>query len=86
MFDETFAKRIAEADEFYDRRAPEGVPPGPLLDDLKNVQRQAFAGLLWTKQFYYYYVRDWLRGDPHQLDGVPIGVSSNVCPLDSLYR
>lgn len=65
-FDQAFAKRLAEADEFYERRAPEGVPPGPLLDDLKNVQRQAFAGLLWTKQFYYYHVRDWLRGDPGQ--------------------
>ncbi len=67
LFDELFATRIAEADEFYERRAPEGVPPGPLLDDLKNVQRQAFAGLLWSKQFYYYHVRDWLRGDANQL-------------------
>ncbi len=66
LFDETFAKRIEEADEFYELRAPEGVPPGPLFDDLKNVQRQAFAGLLWSKQFYYYHVRDWLRGDANQ--------------------
>ncbi len=65
-FDQIFAKRIAEADEFYELRAPEGVPPGPLLNDLKNVQRQAFAGLLWSKQFYYYHVRDWLRGDANQ--------------------
>ncbi len=58
-FDETFAARIAEADEFYARLAPEGVG-----EDTRRVQRQAFAGLLWSKQFYNYEVRRWLRGDP----------------------
>ena len=58
-FDAVFAMRIAEADEFYDALAP-----ADLSDDAKNVQRQAFAGMLWSKQFYHYVVRDWLEGDP----------------------
>ena len=35
-------------------------------DDEKLVQRQAFAGMLWSKQFYYYDVEQWLNGDPAQ--------------------
>jgi hypothetical protein len=60
-FDRCFAKRIEEADEFYAKRVPEDVS-----DDIKHVQRQAFAGLLWSKQFYYYHVKPWLKGDPGQ--------------------
>ncbi|MEO8449855.1 MAG: glucosidase, partial [Gemmatimonadota bacterium] len=58
-FDETVAVRHAEADEFYATVTPEG-----LSDDAKNVMRQGFAGMLWSKQFYHYVVRDWLDGDP----------------------
>ena len=58
-FDPTFKQRIAEADEFYN-----AISDGNLSDDAKNVQRQAFAGLLWSKQFYHYVIRDWLDGDP----------------------
>jgi hypothetical protein len=58
-FDYTFAIRRAEADEFYAKRAP-----AHLSEDAKNVQRQAFAGLLWSKQFYHLDVRAWLDGDP----------------------
>ncbi len=58
-FEATFAQRIAEADEFYGKVAPAG-----LSDDAKNVMRQSFAGLLWSKQFYHYIVKDWLDGDP----------------------
>ena len=58
-FDEVFAARMREADEFYDRVAAPGIG-----DDARNIQRQAFAGLLWNKQFYNYDVRRWLRGDP----------------------
>ncbi len=57
-FEEILQARRAEADEFYNRVAPEG-----LSDDAKNVQRQAFGGLLWSKQFYNYDIEDWLRGD-----------------------
>jgi hypothetical protein len=58
-FDKVFADRQREADEFYATVIPEHVS-----DDTKNVMRQALAGLLWSKQFYYYDVRHWLEGDP----------------------
>ena len=58
-FDSVLALRRKEADEFYAKRAPKG-----LSEDAKNVQRQAFAGLLWSKQFYHFDVRTWLDGDP----------------------
>ncbi|MEP6787683.1 MAG: glucosidase [Acidobacteriota bacterium] len=58
-FDSVFTTRIAEADEFY---AP--LIAAGLSDDARNVQRQAFAGMLWSKQYYRYIVRDWLAGDP----------------------
>ncbi|MBC7804590.1 MAG: glucosidase [Akkermansiaceae bacterium] len=62
-FSQTFTDRIAEADAFYERftHPTEG---GVLSDDARNVQRQAFAGLIWSKQFYHYDVAKWLRGDP----------------------
>jgi hypothetical protein len=60
-FEDTFSSRLAEADEFYRDQAPPDVS-----DDARSVQRQAFAGLLWSKQFYYYDVARWLRGDPGQ--------------------
>ena len=40
--------------------------PEDLSPDGRNVMRQAFAGLMWSKQFYHYIVRDWLNGDPGQ--------------------
>ena len=58
-FDSIFKQRIAEADEFYD-----AIADGNLSDDARSVQRQAFAGLLWSKQFYHYVVKDWVDGDP----------------------
>ncbi|MFN0087924.1 MAG: MGH1-like glycoside hydrolase domain-containing protein [Blastocatellia bacterium] len=62
-FDEILATRLREADEFYDHLQPAGAD-----EDARNVQRQAFAGLLWTKQYYFYDVRRWLRGDLAQPD------------------
>ncbi len=59
-FDETFALRIEECDAFYDSLAP-GLDP-----DVRSVQRQAFAGMLWSKQFYHYDVGTWMKGDPGQ--------------------
>src|SRR5271165_1390775 len=56
-YEAVFATRIAEADEFYSF-APH------LGEDGRNVQRQAFAGLLWSKQFYHFVIEDWLEGDP----------------------
>jgi len=58
-FDSVFQDRINEADEFYDR-----ICPFPLTDDMRNVYRQALAGMLWSKQFYNYVVEQWLNGDP----------------------
>ncbi len=74
-FDALFERRIAEADEFYaaiQRPDPSAWRPGgrtsgrALSDDERRVQRQALAGLLWTKQFYHYSVELWLDGDPGQ--------------------
>ncbi|WP_373528572.1 glucosidase [Nostoc sp.] len=57
-FEVTFSQRQQEADEFYQR-----ITPYVLNEDMRNVQRQAFAGMLWSKQFYNYIVEDWLKGD-----------------------
>ena len=57
-FEATLAARHREADEFYAT-----VIPSTLSDDARHVMRQAFAGLLWSKQFYHYDVRTWLAGD-----------------------
>ena len=56
---ELFAARRAEADAFYQAFGPKDMPA-----DGRGVQRQAFAGLLWSKQFYRYSVATWLDGDP----------------------
>jgi hypothetical protein len=57
-FNTLFQTRIQEADEFYQR-----VTPFPLSEDMRKVQRQAFAGMLWNKQFYSYSIETWLNGD-----------------------
>ncbi len=58
-FDNLFALRQREADEFYASRVT-----SELSEDAKNVTRQAFGGMLWSKQFYHYDVRTWVDGDP----------------------
>ncbi len=60
-FDEVVATRKTEADQFY-----ASVLPEHLTDDAAVVARQAFAGLLWAKQFFHYDVKRWLSGDPGQ--------------------
>ena len=50
-----------EADEFY-----ADIQTEITNEDAKNVQRQAFAGMLWNKQFYYYDVEEWINGDKGQ--------------------
>jgi hypothetical protein len=71
IFDQVLKDRKTEAAIFYSNVIPSSVSPG-----LKNVARQAYAGLLWNKQFYYYDVLEWLRGDkgepmpsPKRLEG-----------------
>ena len=54
-----FQQGTREADEFYAARLP-----SDLSADARNIARQAYAGLLWTKQFYHYIASDWLAGDP----------------------
>lgn len=76
-FDNTIEERRAEADEFYG-----GLLPSALSDDLKQIARQALAGMLWSKQFYRcdvasfgptadaviirFIQTQWLNGDPAQ--------------------
>jgi hypothetical protein len=59
-FEEVFTKRIQEADEFYSQLIRSSG------EDLKNIQRQAFSGMLWNKQFYYFDIPAWLNGDKGQ--------------------
>jgi hypothetical protein len=58
-FDGLFTVRKHEADDFYATIIPRDLSP-----DAQSVMRQGFAGLLWSKQFYHYVVKDWLQGDP----------------------
>ncbi len=60
-FERTFNQRMHEADQFYRDKSPSG-----LTDDARHIRRQAYAGLLWRKQFYHYDVLTWLKGDPTQ--------------------
>jgi hypothetical protein len=60
-FDRTLADRAREADEYYATLRPQGA-----TDDEAAVMRQAFAGMVWSQQFYHYDVARWLDGDPTQ--------------------
>lgn len=58
-FDRIFTERIKEADDFF----------GLIQEGVNNpenlaIQRQAFAGMMWSKQFYYYNINQWMKGDP----------------------
>jgi hypothetical protein len=60
-FDAVFENRRVESRAFYEPL----IPPRMAREEL-NVARQAYAGLMWTKQFYHFAVKDWLEGDPAQ--------------------
>ena len=60
-FARVFEERIREADAFFAGRAPTRLSNAEL-----QVTRQGYAGLLWSKQYYHYVVRQWLEGDPAQ--------------------
>ncbi len=60
-FEQVFAQRREEADAFYTE-----LQAGIKEEDARGIQRQALASMLWSKQFYYYDVREWLEGDPGQ--------------------
>ncbi|MGB3296425.1 MAG: glucosidase [Phormidesmis sp.] len=65
-FEETFTTRQQEADKFYHQ-----LSPFIHSEDLSNVQRQAFAGMMWGKQYYLYDVSTWLKGDPDTIAPPP---------------
>src|SRR5262245_309134 len=60
-FDEVAAARVSEASDYYAR-----LQLAQPNEDARLVQRQAFAGMIWSKQFYDYDIRTWLKGDPGQ--------------------
>jgi hypothetical protein len=60
-FDQIFAQRISESDDFYHT-----IISGTADEEHRAVAKQAYGGLLWSKQFYHYVVRDWLTGDPNE--------------------
>jgi hypothetical protein len=57
-FSDMFSLRKAEADGFHAEKIPAELP-----EETRRILRQAYAGLMWTKQFYYYVVNEWLDGD-----------------------
>ncbi|KKY24288.1 putative cytoplasm protein [Phaeomoniella chlamydospora] len=59
LLDDIMERRRSEADEFYWR-----ISPLPMPDDMRNIQRQAFSGMLWCKQHYYFIWDQWANGDP----------------------
>jgi hypothetical protein len=72
-FDQTFAARVADSDEFYQR-----ITPKNLTEDQRRVHRQALAGMLWSKQFYYFDLDKWLvEHNSHPLMGVGSGGARN---------
>jgi hypothetical protein len=60
-FESLLSRRQDEADAFY-----ADLQAGIADEDVRTVQRQAFAGMIWSKQFFYYDVPEWLKGDPAQ--------------------
>jgi len=73
-FDQIFEQRLADANEFYDR-----ITPKNLSEDEKRVHRQALAGMLWSKQYYYFDLDKWLlEHDSHPILGSKKGRSRNA--------
>ncbi|RDL40291.1 Uncharacterized protein BP5553_00270 [Venustampulla echinocandica] len=61
LFDSIMDLRKDQADEFFYR-----ISPLPMAEDLRNIQRQAFAGMMWCKQYYHFIWDQWANGDPGQ--------------------
>jgi glycogen debranching enzyme len=79
-FDALIAQRRAEADAFYATKIRT-----TLNDDQHRVVRQAYAGLLWSKQFYHYVVKEWLAGDPAMPPPPPGHAQSRNSDWEHLY-
>lgn len=60
-FDKILLQKKEEADQFYNELAPP-----KLNQELRSIQRQAFAGMLWNKQFYHYVIEEWLKERPRK--------------------
>jgi Mannosylglycerate hydrolase MGH1-like glycoside hydrolase domain/Glycosyl hydrolase family 63 C-terminal domain len=80
-FDDVFAARLREADEYY-----ASVIPEDLSADAQLVMRQSLAGLLWSKQFYHYVVKEWLEGDPGQPAPAPQRLDGRNHDWTQLYN
>ena len=80
-FPATFDARMREADEFYAQ-----VIPATQSADARAVARQAFAGLLWSKQFYHYVVKEWLDGDPEQPPPPPERLTGRNADWTHIYN
>ena len=80
-FPATFNARMREADEFYAQ-----VIPATQSADARAVARQAFAGLLWSKQFYHYVVKEWLDGDPEQPPPPPERLTGRNADWTHIYN
>jgi hypothetical protein len=76
-FDEIFNQRLNEADEFYG-----DIQKNITDEELKDIQRQAFGGMLWNKQFYYYNINEWLKGDPK----MPFEFRGRAFPRNSTWK
>jgi hypothetical protein len=73
-FEAVLAARLADADEFYTK-----ITPRSLSEDERRVHRQALAGMLWSKQYYYFDLEQWLlEHDSHPLLGPPRPGARNV--------
>ena len=73
-FDQIFDSRLADANEFYDR-----ITPKELSEDERRVHRQALAGMMWSKQYYYFDLDRWLtEHNAHPLVGSGKGISRNA--------
>jgi hypothetical protein len=70
-FEQIFAARLADANEFYDR-----ITPRSLSEDERRVHRQSLAGMMWSKQYYYFDLDKWL--DEHQAHPLTTGAHNNV--------
>ena len=76
-FDEIFDLRIKEANEFYDH-----IQQDIKSEEQRNIQRQAFAGMMWNKQFYYYNINEWLKGDPK----MPFEFKGRAFPRNNTWK
>ncbi|KAL1884367.1 hypothetical protein VTK73DRAFT_61 [Phialemonium thermophilum] len=79
-FDDLLERKREEADEFYYR-----ISPLPMSDDLRNVQRQAFAGMMWCKQHYHFIWEEWAKGDPSQPPPPPERINLRNSAWKHLY-